>query len=74
MNRYAPYIGKQHISNNGRRLLEVCMDNEMVITNTRFGHRDLHTNIQECSTVERKINHRPCSSFKKFNEESEKEL
>ncbi|KAF2880809.1 hypothetical protein ILUMI_25366 [Ignelater luminosus] len=43
--RHAPHIGKfdeRHINNHGRTPLDICMDNELIITNTLFEHKNIH--------------------------------
>lgn len=39
--------GEKHKNGNGRRLIEFCKENDMIVANTFFKHKDIHTYTRE---------------------------
>lgn len=39
--------GEEHTNNNGRRLIDFCLQNELIITNTFYQHKSIHMYTRE---------------------------
>lgn len=37
---------RREVKNNGERLIEICIKNKHVLTNTKFKHKDIHTYLR----------------------------
>ena len=46
--------GEKTLNNNGRRIIEICNENDLIITNTYFTHRDIHKYTREQPTKKEK--------------------
>jgi len=48
--------GEQHRNNNGKRIIKYCIEQDLIITNTYFKHKDIHKYTREqASKIEKSI-------------------
>ncbi|KAK4873256.1 hypothetical protein RN001_015285 [Aquatica leii] len=45
--RHMGQQGENTKNDNGRRLIDLCVGNDLVITNTKFMHKDIHKYTRE---------------------------